>query len=47
MPPPQKKDEGNTWNFYVDYSVPIVFMRDSVMNLVDRVDSSNFYSEIA
>ena len=27
--------------FYVDYSVPIVFMRDSVMNLVDRVDSIN------
>ena len=33
--------------FYVDYSVPNVFMRDSMMNLVDRVDSINFYSEIA
>ena len=46
-PPPPKKRLEKHMEFYVDYSVPNVFMRDSMMNLVDRVDSINFYSEIA
>ena len=44
--PPKKRLEKHM-EFYFDYSVPNVFMRDNMMNLVDRVDSINFYSEIA